>query len=336
MPRHPLSVLLTHALDTLEGLEVSGSSARIVDGEAGPVLELEGMARLPNLSLEDASVEVEVFAPAPCYPGIFFRSAGRDSFELAYAVPAASGQPDAIQYDPVFHGSNTWQLHTGGAYQRRALVPMGEWFKLHVDFAGRRAVVHVGPNPPLVIMRLSHEPRRGGLGLWSYRPARLRNLLVTSPRLIANLTGQEPEAPSGTVDVWQLEGAGIVACEANGALNLNRHLPASASEALLRRDFSLMHACDLEIAFGFSDRLLLKLDGETLFEGTHRFRGFETLQARGWVDSGDHRLIQRMQAGRHRLEARLRAEEPFGWGLIVRLIACGLSLEPLGNAETTD
>jgi len=47
---------------------------------------------------------VLIGADEPAYPGIAFRVADVLNFELAYAVPHVSGQWDALQYDPVFHG----------------------------------------------------------------------------------------------------------------------------------------------------------------------------------------------------------------------------------------
>jgi len=75
---------------------------------------------------------VEIFAEAPCYPGIAFRVKDPGDLELAYVVPHASGQWDAIQYDPVFNGSNTWQVYHGPPYQAAATVPTGEWLTLRV------------------------------------------------------------------------------------------------------------------------------------------------------------------------------------------------------------
>jgi len=128
--------LLLHCLDTLDDLEICGAKAQIVKEADGKALELEGMVLISDLELENVGIEVEILAPAPCYSGIVFRFSDSRDFELAYAVPVASDQSDAIQYDPVFNGSNTWQLHTGPAYQKQATIPTGAWFTLRVDVEG--------------------------------------------------------------------------------------------------------------------------------------------------------------------------------------------------------
>lgn len=311
--------LFVHPLDTLDGLEIQAGTARIVEEDGRKGLELEGLVLIPDLELDDVGIEVEVFAPAPCYPGIVFRFADLGAFELAYAVPAVSGQSDAIQYDPVFNRSNTWQLHTGPAYQKHARVPTGEWFTLRVDVEGERAAIRVGDQPPLVVERLSREQSTGCMGLWTYRPARFRNLSVTPPRPFEDLSGEHPQTPEGGIDAWWLEGFGTITTEPSGVLNLHRYLPSSETEVRLVREFVVGDEIDLELSFGYSDELRLSLDGELLFEGTHTFAGFESEEARGWVRPLENRLVRRTGAGRHTLEAVLRVTEPFGWGLIVTL-----------------
>ena len=127
-----LPQLFEHRLDTLEGLEFYGATDRIMAENDGKALELEGMLLVPALECENVGISVEILAPGSCYPGIVFRFADFHAFELVYAVPATSGQYDAIQYDPVFNDSNPWQLHNGPAFQKQALVPKGEWFTLRM------------------------------------------------------------------------------------------------------------------------------------------------------------------------------------------------------------
>ncbi|KPJ51641.1 hypothetical protein AMJ39_09540 [candidate division TA06 bacterium DG_24] len=321
--------LFTHSLDSLDGLDIPAGTARIVEKDGRKALELEGLVLVPDLELEDVGIEVEVFAPAPCYPGIVFRFADLGAFELAYAVPAVSGQSDAIQYDPVFNRSNTWQLHIGPAYQKQATVPTGEWFTLRVDVEGERAAIRVENQPPLVVERLSHGQTSGRMGLWTFRPARFRNLSVTSPRSFEDLSGEHPQAPEGAIDVWWLEGTGTITTEPSGVLNLHRYLTPSDTEVRLVRHFALDEEAALEVTFGYSDELRLSLDGELLFEGTHIFTGFESEEARGWVRPSDNRLVRRTRAGRHTLEAVLRVTEPFGWGLTVTLRGGEIRLLPM-------
>jgi hypothetical protein len=186
------------------------------------------------------------------------------------------------------------------------------------------------------VERLSHAKTAGRIGLWTFRPARFRNLRVTKPRPFEGLAGENPQRPDATIEAWWLQGTGIIACEPSGVVNLNRYRVASDAEARLIRRFALDGETDVEITFGYSDELSLSLDGEMLFGGTHTFSGFNSQKARGWVRPANNHLIRRMGAGDHSLEAALRATEPFGWGLIVTLAGDGIRLLPIDKQVNLD
>jgi hypothetical protein len=116
-------------------LEIRAAQAEVLTWQGRQALRLEnGLALAPGVGTQDASIEVLIGVDGPAYPGIAFRVADVLNFELAYAVPHVSGQWDALQYDPVFHGSNTWQLYHGPGYQAAVQVPTGRWFRLKVDY----------------------------------------------------------------------------------------------------------------------------------------------------------------------------------------------------------
>jgi hypothetical protein len=105
------------------------SSAVMVNWQGRKALRLSGegpsLLLHPDLSLPQGRIEVDAGAEGTAFPGIAFRAADTQNYELAYAQPHTSGKWDALQYDPVFHGSNTWQLHFGdGAYKSAQVPPM--------------------------------------------------------------------------------------------------------------------------------------------------------------------------------------------------------------------
>jgi hypothetical protein len=284
------------------------------NGQEGLRLE-NGLALLPDLAVQDASIEVWIGTDGPAYPGIAFRAADALNYELAYAVPHVSGQWDAVQYDPVFLGSNTWQLYYGPGYQGVAEVPTGRWFHLRVDVCGERAAIAVDGQPPLVVEHLAHPVRAVPLGLWTYLPAYFRDLRVT-PSARSIPAGAVPTAPAGAVTTWFVEGHGVVEAEPNGVVNLNRLLLASAGTARLVRRLELATGEELEFAFGYSDVLSLELDGREIWSGEHTFRGFADRAARGYAEIRES-LRQVLAAGVHELTAVLRVQEGFGWGLVL-------------------
>jgi len=324
-----MDTLFRNDLTNLGGLQLQQArTAEVATYGGHRALKLDGLALLPGLTLGDGCVEVSIAAEGPGYPGVAFRAADDQDYELAYAVPHVSRQWDALQYDPVFAGSNTWQLYNGPAYQAAVPVPTGEWFTLRIVMQGNRAAIRLNRERTLVVVRLAHRRAAGGIGVWTYRPAYFRDLRIgAAPELPA--AGVLPPVPAGTVTEWSLEGAGVVACEPGGALNVNRYLPSSAGTARLTRHFETLAAGPVDIAFGFSDELALRLDGETVHTGTNTFTGFADRAARGYVEPGAHVVQRTLPPGEHTLEADLKVSEGFGWGLHLALRGRHARLLPL-------
>lgn len=326
--------LLFHKLDSLTGFEVKARTAEITALDGSSVLKLDGMIVVAEQTFSDVRIEVEILVRESCYPGIAFRIADDNNFELAYAVPHASNQPDAIQYDPVFNRSNTWQLYNGQPYQRAAAIPTGKWFTLRIAIKGRRAAVWVAGQPPLIIENLAHLHTSGSVGLWTYKPAFFRNLRISTPGEIARGQGKPAQAPLGTITAWERQDGQILRCEPNGILNLNRYMQPSRQGVKVSRSFQLSGPSKVMIGVGFSDELTLFIDGKNIFQGSHLFKGFKDIPSRGWV-SADHQKIELpLAAGTHKIEAELKVTEPFGWGLIITLNSPNLHLHPLKNPNT--
>ena len=101
---------------------------------------------------------------------------------------------------------------------------------------------------------------------------------------------------------------------------MNRHLPVSAGEVRLTRQFEALSRAELELRFGFSDELSLEVDGEVVFEGSNTFTGFADYEARGYAYVGKHAIRTTVSTGVHTLTARLKVTEPFGWGLVAAVV----------------
>ncbi len=307
-----------NSLSKLSELLVHASAAEVVTWKGHKALGLvDGLVLMPDLETSDVSIEVEVGAEGPAYPGIAFRVGDPLNFELVYAVPHASGLWDALQYDPVFHGSNTWQLYHGRSYQKEAIVPTGQWFRLKVDVKGDQAVFTIGDQPPLVVGRLAHRPKTGLVGIWTFRPAYFCDFRVSASDALPDSVRHRTTPPTGVVGEWFLEGFGTVECEPSGILNLNRYVPVSLEEVHLTRQFDALSDGAVELAFGFSDELSLQLDDQVIFTGKNTFVGFTNYEERGYVDSEMYSVRQSVTKGIHRLTAKLKVTESFGWGMIL-------------------
>jgi hypothetical protein len=320
---------MDYSLVSLDDLEIRAAQAEIVTWHEREALRLEsGLALIPERKLKDASIELLIGTEGPAYPGVSFRVADVLNYELAYAVPHVSGQWDALQYDPVFHGSNTWQLHHGLGYQREARVPTDRWFRLKVDYSENQAAVSVDGQPPLFVQRLAHSGTAGRFGVWTFRPAYFCDLRVSSCERLETQAVESPSIAEGVVGTWFVEDYGVVTCEPNGVVNLNRYLPASLGKARLVRRFEVSEEAEIAFEFGFSDVLSLELDGEVVCRAQNTFRGFDDRAARGYVELGTGAVRRMLEIGSHHLAAELSVSEGFGWGLILAARGPGLRWLP--------
>lgn len=309
-----------------------GSEAALVTWQGHPCLRLNGLAILPDVRLDEGCIEVDIGADDASYCGVAFRVQDTLNYELAYAQPHTSDRWDALQYDPVFRGSNTWQLYHGPGAQQAAEVPKGEWFHLIVRFKGPQAEIRIDDQPPLIVPRLAHASSPGFIGLWSYLPAHFRNLSISSEsglnpdrnHDLAKNSGPSPD-PDGLITEWFLHGYGRVPCEDSGTLNLNRHLPVSVTEARLTRRFRLHEPAHVTLNFGFSDEIAIRIDEELVYEGDNTFQGIG--QHLGYV-SLDKQASLHLPAGIHTVDVVLRRTEYFGFGLRAQLIADRSELLP--------
>ena len=305
-----------------------GTTAEVVEWQGRRALKLDGLAVIPAMSLTEGHIEVQIGAEGTAYPGIAFRVADMANYELAYAQPHTSGLWDAIQYDPVFHGSNAWQLYHGPAYQHAAQVPTNAWFKFAIDFQDQRAVIRVRDQPPLVIARLAHAQLGGLIGLWTYLPAYYCDLHVTTlEHDLPQAATTQTIAPE-SIAAWFIEGFGAIECESSGILNLNRYLPAALGQVRLSRWLEVSSAETIALEFGFSDDLMLQIDDQVIFTGQNIFHDTPEWNQRGYV-APTNRVSHALVPGRHQLIATLKNTEPyFGWGLIVNLRGDNFKLLP--------
>lgn len=319
----------------LRNCYIQDPAPAIVDWRGRKALRLSGQGAslviLTPLHLAQGRIEVDIGAEGAAYAGVAFHIADTCNYELAYAQPHTSGQWDALQYDPIFHGSNTWQLVYGPNAQAPATVPPQTWFRLSVEFSERQARIRVGEQAPLVVPRLEHVHGSGGVGLWTYLPAHFAALQVwdDAPLDLSGISGAPEAAPAGYVTEWFLEGFGVVACEPSGILNVNRYLPSTVREVRLVRWLEAQSELDLDMYVGYSDELTLEVDEQAVFSGKHVFHSSPRWEERGYVEARE-RVQVALAPGLHRLTATLRMTEPFGFGMVLDLGEGSKALLPAG------
>ena len=176
------------------GLAIHAQEAKAAYYRGKQCLRVEnGLVTLTNprlAALSSGRIEVDIAVEGPAYPGVAFRIADRFNYELMYSQPHSSDQWDALQYDPVFHGSNTWQIYHGPKFQKAAVIPTGEWYTLVVEFGGWAASIHLPGQESLTVEGLAMPQSAGGIGVWTYLPAYFCNM-----RVYAGEPGSETATP---------------------------------------------------------------------------------------------------------------------------------------------
>jgi hypothetical protein len=80
------------------------------------------LATLTDVQLLDGAVEAGLFVGAErSFPGVVWRVEDEESFESFFVRPHQVGNPDAIQYTPVFNGVSAWFLDSTGVHVDDAL-----------------------------------------------------------------------------------------------------------------------------------------------------------------------------------------------------------------------
>ena len=303
-----------------------------------------GIGYLDNLDFQNGTIECDLFSPSDkAYLGIVFRGSSLSNFEYIYFQPHTSGKWDAVQYDPIFNRSATWQLYNGAAYQAVANIPTREWFHVKIQVIGDSAKVYLDNSQKHVLsVKLKHDFSSGFIGVCSYHPAKFTNLKVTrldsvvllknesmttiDKSYISNWLISEPydnynfklEKPflnDSITGKWQ-----NINTEENFLMNLNRHFSLSKTKntVLAKVTIDSKKKQTKNLYFGYSDKIRIYLNTDSLFMGDNSFHESYKFEDRGYV-LDKHQMIELpLEKGENELIFEI-SEKMFGWGFIAKL-----------------
>jgi hypothetical protein len=318
-----------------------------------------GIALLKTASFGDGTIDVDLAMHGhPSFAGIAFRAESVNDYELIYVRPHLSRQPDALQYTPVFNGSEGWQLYNGKGFTAPAELPPNRWVHLRLVVSGYSARLFVdnASEPQLVVTDLKRPWSRGQIGLWSrFGGANFSNFSFTAADTTAPAAASSPLPSSQLLMDWELspawETASVaddrlppkttgwtpVRAEASGLVNIARfrrgvRTPASASTSrdlvFARAIISSAQPRHARLVFAYSDAVHVFLNGRLLFAGDSSFRSRDAAFL-GVASLGPDALYLDLVPGRNELVFAL-SENFGGWGFMARLepIEPNLGLDP--------
>jgi hypothetical protein len=292
------------------------------------------VARPDGATLLDGVVEVDVAVTAGrSFHGVAWRIAGDSDYESFFVRPHQAGNPDAVQYTPVWNGLSSWQLYHGEGFWHPARFPIGEWFTIRVEFVADRVRVQVAGAVVVEGTRLRRPAAAGAVGV----------LVGGDDLLLGELrwSSEQPELPpprpepevEGVVRRWEVSepfaesdvGAELsiehrwtlLDAEPSGLADLARvaRLGERADTVFARAVVVSDQVRRVPLELGFSDRAIVHLNGAPLYRGddSYRSRDYRFLGSIGWFDT----IYLPLEQGPNELVVAV-SETFGGWGVQAR------------------
>ena len=309
-----------------------------------------GVALLRDSSVGDGTIEFDVALHGHAsFAGVAFRALSGDDYELIYLRPHLSRRPDALQYTPIYNGSEAWQLYSGPGYTAEAELPTNRWLhvKLVVSGYAARLFVDGAANPQLTVTSLRRPWTRGMIGLWGALGGANFSNVIVSPADTTAPAARPAEPPPGrhTVTTWELSPAfettlvkddvlpdraalsafawTAVTADSSGLVNIAEHrrrTRTSASSLALvfaRSVVTASRAQQMKLVFAYSDRVHVFVNGRLLFAGDSGFQSRDP-SFLGVAALGPDAIYVDLRPGPN--EIVLAVSEKFGgWGFAARL-----------------
>ncbi|MFZ1729356.1 MAG: hypothetical protein WBQ23_08560 [Bacteroidota bacterium] len=307
---------------------------------------LSGSAYLNGVKLKDGVIDVDILVTgAESNPGIIFRRSADGEFERISLRPHRAGHfQDAVQYSPIFNGSDAWQLYNGPGYTAACELQPDNWIHLRLEFRDSQARLFVGGSrtPSLVVQYLRHAPGHGTLGLDAPQDGSVYFSRFTYREDAALEFPPAPPltTPPGTITRWEIsrvfKASGVdlkktpeqqsiedpgwmtVESEDNGLVNVARYRKRTDTEpACIWARVKLNAEDDVlrELKFGYSDAITIFCNGRLLFTGNSAiqdrdpsFRGIA-----GYYDS----IYLPLEDGENELMFCV-SDSTGGWGFMAR------------------
>lgn len=170
-----------------------------------------GGATLKDFEMRDGVIDVDVATPANRgFFGIQFRISVNDkNGEWVYLRQHKSGQPDAMQYTPVFNTGLNWQIYNGEGFTGAVDIPKNEWFHLRLEITGAQAKFFVKDmeKPALVMDDLKSGIEKGRIALACLIGATYFSNFEVRETPAAPWKRNLPPMPSGTLTDWKISPA---------------------------------------------------------------------------------------------------------------------------------
>lgn len=261
-----------------------------------------GSMTLKDTEFFNGTIEYDIYmTETRGFPGVNFRLNGSDS-EVFYFRPHQSGNPDANQAIALFKGITPWQFYFGPKYSFVYQYPVDEWMHVKLVVKDDKAQIFLDhSDTPNLSWQLFHEAKSGKIQLTGglANGVHLANFKVNPSEVeLKDFKPGDREPIKGAISQWQLsdkfdekllESTSKFSSLINNRtwgkkISLEEGVAANISRSVaLRGDIpgntvfaKVTVTSEKEetrlFEFGYSDRVVVILNGVPIYKGNNRFR----------------------------------------------------------------
>ncbi len=297
----------------------------------------QGFASVNDLTFKDGTIEFDMCVQQMRgFAGLRFRAQGNNSEEF-YIRMHQSGNPDAMQYTPVYNGNAGWQLYHGDGYGAVKEYKFDEWFHVRLSVSGTRGEVYIEDmeKPTLVIHELKRGLTTGDVVF--YGPARFANVKISidepvlrgefkdiekaGNEVVKSYRVSQPFSHKKLIESSVLPNDFVseltfqkAETEHDGLVNLSKYAAKTKEEDAVLVQFDVQADEDLTsaIQLGFSDGAKVFVNGQAVWMGIDRYRSrdYRYLGTIGYFDF----VYLNLKEGKNTISVMV-AESFGGWGL---------------------
>ncbi len=261
-----------------------------------------GSITLKEADFLNGTIEYDIYMKETrAFPSVFFRINKSDA-EQFYVRPHQSGNPDANQAAALFKGITPWQFYFGPKYSFPYQYPVDEWMHVKIVVHDDKAQIYLDhADTPNLSWKLFHEPRAGGLSFTGGQASGIHLANFKIDKNVHDIKDFKPgdrEPIEGAITQWEVSdkfeeklledserlqslidnrkwGTKIV-LEEGVAANISRKVQlrdeAPGNTVFAKIEITARRAETQLFEFGYSDRVVLLLNGQPIYKGTNGFR----------------------------------------------------------------
>jgi len=271
-------------------------------GQKAIYLQGGGM-RWKNNKFKNGTIEYDIhLKKVQAFPGVSFRVDENFNGEEFYVRPHLPGKPDANQVAPITHGITPWQLYFGPKYSFPYEYTYDDWTHVKIVVNEGRAQVFLDhATKPNLSWNLFHDPKAGDLGLrgGNQTGMHIANISINPEATqLKDFNPIERKPIDGLVSTWsisdrfeesELQNSNkikkliesrqwkySVSVEEGTAANISRKASLlknrKKNTVFAKLEFNSDRKQTKLFHFGYSDRVVVILNGKPMYWGTNRWR----------------------------------------------------------------